>query len=103
MLNKIKRRINITGEEQDELLLDMIEQNENYVKLYLGVRTIDDSRLDSVIIGMTIDAWNKLGEEGKVSSIYQDYRTDFPRQLISPYIGILDAIKKESQGIIRFF
>lgn len=103
MLNKIKRRINLETNAKDELILDMIEQNENYVKLYLGVKTIDDSRLDSVIIGMTIDAWNKLGEEGTVSSIYQDHRTDFPRQLISPYVGILDAIKKESRGIIRFF
>lgn len=103
MLSKVKRRINITDDEQDELLLDIIEQNENYVKLYLGVKTIDDTRLDSVILGMTIDTWNKLGEEGKISSIYSDYRNDFPKQIISQYLYILDAIKKESLGLIRFF
>lgn len=103
MLDKIKRRININDETNDELILDMIEQNENYVKLYLGIKTIDDTRLDSVIIGMTIDAWNKLGEEGKISSIYTDYRNDFPRQIISQYTSILDAIKKEYSNVIRFF
>lgn len=103
MLSKVKRRINIADESFDEMLLDIIEQNENYIKLYLGVKTINDTRLDSVILGMTIDTWNKLGEEGKTSSIYSDYRNDFPKQVISQYVDILDSIKKESLGIIRFF
>ena len=103
MLSKVKRRINITDDTQDDLLLDIIEQNENYIKLYLGTKVIDDSRLDAVILGMSVDTWNKLGEEGKISSIYSDYWNDFPRQIISQYVHILDAIKKESLGIIRFF
>lgn len=102
MLEKIKRRLQI-DDEHDELILDLISQSEDYIKLYLGVEELTDSRLNSVIMGMTLDAWVKLGEEGKTSSIYQDYRSDFPRQLISPYIAILEAVKKDSLNTIRFF
>lgn len=103
MLNKIKRRIGIEGEDKDELIFDLIEQSENYVKLFLGVRELNDTRLDSVILGMTVDAWNKLGEEGKASTTYQEQKTEYVKQLLSPYITILDAIKREHRNIIRFF
>lgn len=103
MLTKIKRRIQLVDDSQDELLMDLITQNEDYIKLYLGVSELNDTRLDSVVMGMTIDAWVKLGEEGKISSIYSDYRSDFPRQLINPYKDILQAIKDDLQRTIRFF
>ena len=103
MLTKIKRRIQLVDDSQDELLMDLITQNEDYIKLYLGVEELEDSRLDSVVMGMTVDAWVKLGEEGKISSIYSDYRSDFPRQLINPYKDILQSIKDDLQRTIRFF
>ena len=103
MLTKIKRRIQLADDSQDELLMDLITQNEDYIKLYLGVEELEDSRLDSVVMGMTIDAWVKLGEEGKISSIYSDYRSDFPKQLINPYKDILQSIRNDLQRTIRFF
>lgn len=105
MLSKIKRRIQISEEDKtnDELLMDLISQNEDYIKLYLNIEQLEDTRLDSIVMGMTVDAWVKLGEEGKTSSIYSEYRSDFPRQLINPYRDILQAIKDDLQRTIRFF
>lgn len=108
MLSKIKRRIGIDVEDEksDLLLMDIIEQAENYVCLYLGIPAIEDVRLNSIIQGLSIDLFNKIGEEGKTTSIYSEYRSDFPDDILTPYMGTLNAIKqekeKQNEMMIRF-
>lgn len=118
MLNKIKRRLGFStnqdipttlpddipvpsmienNEDLDALLEDLIDQSTDYVCLYLGASEIKDFRLNSVIINMVIDAFNRLGDEGKETAIYSDYRSDYATELIAPYISILDAVKRDSQ------
>lgn len=127
MLNKIKRRLGFStsqdtpttlpddipvpamienSDELDALLEDLIDQSTDYVCLYLGTSEIKDFRLNSVVINMVIDAFNKLGDEGKETTIYSDYRSDYATELIAPYISILDAVKRDTQIVeeatIRF-
>ena len=70
--------------------------------IYLGVKECDDPRLDSVISRMTVEAYNMLGEEGKKTAIYSDYRIDMQAELISPYRTILKTLKDELNRTIRF-
>lgn len=108
MLSKIKRRIGIPfdDESSDLLLMDIIEQAENYICLYLSIPVIEDVRLNSIIQGLSIDLFNKMGDEGKKTSIYSEYRSDFPEDILAPYMTTLNAIKQEKLiqegNVIRF-
>lgn len=112
MLGKIKRRIGIdeTDEKSDLLLLDIIEQSQNLICLYLNIAEIEDIRLNSIIQSLSIDLYNRIGDEGKVTSIYSDYRSDFAEDILAPYLGTLNSIKAqleaekkvEEETIIRF-
>ena len=109
MLSKIKRRLGLPFEEDEEndlLIMDLIEQAENFICLYLNIPAVEDIRLNSIIQSLSIDLFNRMGEEGKKTSIYSDYRSDFPEDILAPYLGTLDAIKMQMQAenanIIRF-
>lgn len=108
MLSKIKRRLGLELEDEtnDLLLMDLIEQSENFICLYLNIPAVEDVRLNSIIQSLSIDLFNRMGEEGKKTSIYSDYRSDFPEDILTPYLGTLDAIKAQMQAdnanIIRF-
>lgn len=109
MLSKIKRRLGLPVEENEEndlLIMDLIEQSQNFVCLYLNIPAIEDIRLNSIVQSLSIDLFNRMGEEGKKTSIYSDYRSDFPEDILAPYLGTLDAIKAQMQAdtaqIIRF-
>lgn len=102
MLDKVKRRLSIEDNTEDDLIIDLIEQNRDFCLIYLGVKECDDPRLDSVISRMTVEAYNMLGEEGKKTAIYSDYRIDMQAELISPYRTILKTLKDELNRTIRF-
>lgn len=112
MLSKIKRRLSIPvdNEENDLLLMDLIEQSENFICLYLSIPAIEDVRLNSIVQSLSIDLFNRMGEEGKTTSIYSDYRSDFPDDLLTPYLGTLNSIRAQIEAekeaeratIIRF-
>ena len=108
MLSKIKRRLGLELEDEtnDLLLMDLIEQSENFICLYLNIPAVEDVRLNSIIQSLSIDLFNRMGEEGKKTSIYSDYRSDFPEDILTPYLGTLDSIKAQMQAdnanIIRF-
>ena len=109
MLSKIKRRLGLPIEEdtQDLLIMDLIEQAESFICLYLNIAAIEDIRLNSIVQSLAIDLFNRIGEEGKKTSIYSDYRSDFHEDMLTPYLGTLDAIKMqmqaENENLIRFF
>lgn len=104
MLDKVKRRLSLDLHDpsEDDLIIDLIEQNRDYVMLYLGVSELEDPRVDSIIARMTVEAFNMLGEEGKKTAIYSDYRMDMQTELISPYRTILKALKDELSRNIKF-
>lgn len=104
MLDKVKRRLSLDLDDttHDNLIIDLIEQNRDYILMYLGVSELNDTRIDSIIYRMTVEAFNMLGEEGKKTAIYSDYRMDMQAELISPYRTILKALKDELSRTIRF-
>lgn len=112
MLAKIKRRIGIDelDEKSDLLIMDIIEQSQNLICLYLNIPLIEDMRLNSIVQSLSVDLYNRIGDEGKVTSIYSDYRSDFAEDILAPYLGTLNSIKAqleaekqaEATSIIRF-
>lgn len=112
MLAKIKRRIGIDelDEKSDLLIMDIIEQSQNLICLYLNIPAIEDVRLNSIIQSLSIDLYNRIGDEGKKTSIYSDYRSDFAEEILAPYMSVLNSIKAQMEeekraqetSIIRF-
>ena len=66
MLDRLKRRLSLEGSDKDELLDDLLEASENWVKGYTG-RIRRPLLLDGVVIELAAGAYNRLGIEGEAS------------------------------------
>lgn len=69
MLDKIKILLGITDDSKDEVLSIFINMAKNYATVYCNLYDYD-SKLDSIVIEMVIERYNKVGTEGvyKVTS-----------------------------------
>jgi len=65
-LARLKRRLGLTVNEQDELLSDLIEDAESYIIAYTG-RAAMPAPLASVVTELTAGAYNRRGLEGEGS------------------------------------
>jgi len=66
MLDLLKRRLSLTESDKDELLEDLLEASEGWVKGYTG-RTRRPLLLDGVVVELAAGAYNRLGLEGEGS------------------------------------
>lgn len=64
MVNKLKRRLGITGTETDELLADLLEYAGLYIMGYTGRASVPDV-LHGVQVELAAAAYNRLGTEGE--------------------------------------
>lgn len=65
-LARLKRRLQLATEDQDELLCDLLTDAENLVKGYTGRKTLP-ATLDGVIVELAAGAYHHLGIEGESS------------------------------------
>ena len=66
MLNRLKRRLNLKGNEQDALLDDLLEDAMDFVLGYTGRKTLPAGLMGVVVEIAAID-YNRLGLEGAAS------------------------------------
>lgn len=66
MLNRLKRRLNLTENEQDELLGDLLEDATDFVLGYTGRKTLP-AGLQGVAVELAAIDYNRLGLEGAAS------------------------------------
>ena len=89
MLDKIKLLLGITDDTKDEMLLVMINMAKNYAVVYCNLYEYD-SKLDSIVIEMVIERYNRVGTEGvrEITSsgtketYISGYSTNIMRQLM---------------------
>ncbi len=68
MIKQLKRRLGRAARETDEeLLQDLLNNAERYVKVYTGRRTLPVGLLDGVIIELAAVAFHHRGIEGESS------------------------------------
>jgi hypothetical protein len=65
-LERLKRRLGITSNDQDALLTDLITDAENYIVAYSG-RARMPAPLASVVTELAAAAYNRRGNEGETS------------------------------------
>jgi len=97
LLDKLKRRLKITGTDSDALLTDMIEDAENYVKGYTG-RDAVPALCTPAVLDLAAGAYNQLGLEGEKShseggiSVSLEALPEHMKQLLNRYrIGVVSG------------
>ncbi|MEA5016125.1 MAG: phage head-tail connector protein [Candidatus Limiplasma sp.] len=67
LLARLKRRLNLTEAAKDNLLGDLLQDAQAYIKGYTG-RTALPQALDGVIVELAAGSYNLLGLEGASSA-----------------------------------
>lgn len=88
MLTKLKLLLGITASDKDDLLNLLIELCKDEAVTFCHLEEYQD-KLDSVVINMVIEKFNKIGNEGintvnysgVSESFIEDYSTPIVRQL----------------------
>jgi len=89
MLEKIKRRLGIEDELQDELLNDLIDDAQSAFKVITGVDTVAD-KYNFMIINVVLKLYNRKGSEGMESENVDGYSVKYVTGLFDEYMAILD-------------
>lgn len=85
----VKRRLGITDELQDELLLDLIDATQSQFKLLTGTSAIDD-KYNFIIVDITVKRFNRLGSEGMSSESIEGHSMTFSEDDFAPYLSLLE-------------
>lgn len=84
LLEKIKRRSNSAGNQNDELINDLIEETQEEIKAYIHREDIPPS-LERALIELVIIKCNRLGTEGisseSFSGVSTSYLDGFPKDI----------------------
>lgn len=105
-LDKLKRRLGITDEAQDELLLDLISDAEAYFKAF--TRSIDVPQAYKFIIReVALKLYNRKGSEGMESESVDGYSVKYASDLFSDYLELLErdfnlSDEYRKTGTVRF-
>lgn len=72
LLERIKRRVGISDNSQDELINDLISDVKNYIVTFCNRESVNDipATLDGAIIKMVVVDYNRIGTEGLQSEGY---------------------------------
>lgn len=89
MLEKIKRRLGIEDELQDELLNDLIDDAQSAFKVITGADTVAD-KYNFMIINVVLKLYNRKGSEGMESENVDGYSVKYVTGLFDEYMAILD-------------
>lgn len=107
-INKLKLYLGITDNAQDDLLELLIEDCRSRVNSYInqdGVTTVTlPESLSWIIRELTIQRFNRIGDEGKTSSSESDVSSSWRDDDLAEYFRYLDPIrvKRGGRGIARF-
>lgn len=101
LLTSVKLRIGIEDTKQDTLLLDLIEDASSRVLAYInqdGPATDDlPDELGWVVKAVTIEMFNRIGDEGKQSGTEGNVSNTWAAIDLSQYADALDQYRSSSQ------
>ena len=89
MLEKIKRRLGIEDELQNELLNDLIDDAQSAFKVITGADTVAD-KYNFMIINVVLKLYNRKGSEGMESENVDGYSVKYVTGLFDEYMDILN-------------
>ena len=93
MLDKIKLLLGIAEDDKDELLLTLISLCKDEAIDYCNLEEYS-SKLDSAVIQMVIERYNRLGSEGLGSATSSGIREEYFSNYSDPVIRKLQKNRK---------
>lgn len=106
-LVKIKRRLGILDDSQDDLLNDLIEDAESHFRAITGALTIDE-RYAFIIRGAVAVLYNRKGSESMASETVDGYSVSY-RDISSAFDEYMPILERDfhlsdqrQKGSVRF-
>lgn len=102
-LDKIKRRVGITDNLQDDLINDLIEGAEACFFAITGNSV--PSKFEFMIIEVVVRKYNRKGSEGIKTESIDGYSASYSTDDFSDYWGLLDdeyGLSDRKRGKVRF-
>ncbi|WP_243343558.1 phage head-tail connector protein [Anaerococcus sp. AGMB09787] len=103
LLVRLKRRLSIEDDLQDEVLKDIIDESISHFKLITGASEVED-RYAFIILDVSDIRYNRRGSAGLISESVDGYSANFSRMEddFAPYMPILkrefDIDNDENKG-----
>lgn len=93
MLDKIKLLLGIAGDDKDELIQTLISLCKDEAIDYCNLEEYT-SKLDSAVIQMVIERYNRLGSEGLSSTTSSGIKEEYSSNYSNPVIRKLQKNRK---------
>ena len=88
-LNKIKRRLGIADNLQDDLLTDLIDDGEQLFKMITGTNAVDD-KYSFMVESAVYQLYARKGSEGIESETVDGYSVKYAMTLYDDFMPILE-------------
>ena len=102
MIKRIKTRLGINDDAQDELLNELITSIRDVISLRVGV-IIFPKVLESIAVEVVISAYNRRGSEGASSEAVDVISTSYITNLLEPYTQGTEDTTGTGRSGVRFF
>lgn len=90
LLEKLKRRLNITDKEQDALLEDLLEDAESHFCLLTKEQSVDP-QFEFIIVDVAAARYGRKGSEGLAKETVDGYSSEYIHHDFEPYMELLDG------------
>lgn len=88
-LNKIKRRLGIKDNRQDELLEDLLDDAESQFKVITGADIVDE-KYEFITRDVALKLYVRKGSEGTESETVDGYSVKYTAKLFDDYLPMLE-------------
>lgn len=100
IIGRVKRRIGVVDEVQDDLLNDLIDDSKDRILSYVNQDgqslTTLPTGTDWIVTDVAVKLYNRIGDEGKKSSGEGDVSNSWEEIDLSEYATYLDSYRKDS-------
>lgn len=90
MLDKLKRRLNIADDEQDQLLQDLLVDAKAHFLLLTKEQSVGP-QFEFIIVDVAAARYNRKGSEGLAKEVVDGYTSEYIHHDFEPYIELLDG------------
>lgn len=101
----IKRRLNIVDDKQDDLIMDIITDAQDYFKLLTGASEVDE-KYAFIIRNVALSLYNRKGSENITSETVDGYSVSYAQDLFGEYMDIIERDfgqkRKNRRSVARF-
>lgn len=87
-IEKIKRRLGISDNLQDDLLQDLIDDSENMFRVITDAKGVN-SKYDFMIESVVYKLYNRKGDEATESTSVDGYTVKYAKGLFDEYMEVL--------------